>query len=322
MKKKKLKAAIIILVSRSKILKITLDLFYKNWNNNYNYPVYIHTFGKVFTDKEKFFFKKKYKNIFFEEIKKKIPNHIPKRSLFHYRFYNNYAYKSFSPRRIDFLHMCNFASNISSYGKVGCLSAKLKKYDFIMRIDDDSWFKKKINYDFFQKLKFFPMATGRLTITKGKYISLTREKLYNFIKSYVNKYKIKVINKKLRFILNSADEHKLNLLPYSLGNLDLYNIRILKKKKFQRYIKEVNKFGGIYKYRWADYDLINLFTYLYFENPIYDFKLKKNFYETSHYLAKRIDTKLVELSIKDKIGLFIYYLEKRLSKLCSKFRID
>ena len=320
MKKKKLNAAIIILAARPKILKITLDLFYKNWNENFNYPVYIHTFGKILVDEDKIFLKKKYKNIFFEEIKNKTPGHIPKKSLFHYRFYNDYAFRSFGPRRIGFLHMCNFASNILSYGKVGCLSSKLKKYDFIMRIDDDSWFKKKINYDFFQKLKFFPMATGRLTITKGKYISLTREKLHSFIKSYIKKHKIKVINKKLRFILNGSDEYKLNALPYSLGNFDLYNIKILKKKKFQRYIEEVNKFGGIYKYRWADYDLINLFTYLYFENPIYDFKLKKNFYESSHYLAKRIDTNFMNLPLKDKIDNIIFYFEKRISKFISKFK--
>ena len=29
----------------------------------------------------------------------------------------------------------------------------LQQYDYLMRIDDDSWFKKKINYNIFEKLE-------------------------------------------------------------------------------------------------------------------------------------------------------------------------
>tara|TARA_E500000178_G_C16908347_1_gene701374 strand:+ start:62 stop:721 length:660 start_codon:yes stop_codon:yes gene_type:complete len=214
--------------------------------------------------------------------------------------------------------MCNFASNITSFGKLGCISRKLKRYDYLMRIDDDSWFKKKINFDFFQKLKSYPMATGRLTITPGSYISLTREKLFDFLKNYVKKNNLEIKNKKLNYILAQTDHTKLNLLPYSLGNLDLYNIKVLKKKKFIEFIKSVNRIGGVYKYRWADYDLINLFLYIHFEKPIYDFALKKNLYEASHPLAKRITSlknHKTRDSILDILKLFVYLIEKRLFKL-------
>ena len=318
MKTRKLNSAVIVLVARVKLFKTTIDLFYKNWNNKYNYPIYVHTFGNIFTNAEKEYYKKKYKNIFFEQINPKVPIHIKKRSLFYYRFYNDYAYKSFSPSRIGFLHMCNFASNITSFGKLGCISKKLKRYDYIMRIDDDSWFKKKINFDFFQKLKSYPMATGRLTITPGNYISLTREKLFDFFKDYVKKNNLKIKNKKLTYILSQGDHTKLNLLPYSLGHLDLYNIKVLRKKKFFEFIKRVNRIGGVYKFRWADYDLINLFLYVHFEKPIYNFALKKNLYEASHPLAKRITSfknHKTTNSISNIFELIIYLIEKRIFKL-------
>ena len=37
----------------------------------------------------------------------------------------------------------------------------------------------------------------------------------------------------------------------------------------------VNKFGGGYKYRWVDIEVIGLFTYMYLDNPLVDFKLKE-----------------------------------------------
>ena len=42
----KLNAAVFMLSGRKKILPITLDLFYKNWNNYYEYPLFIYTLNK------------------------------------------------------------------------------------------------------------------------------------------------------------------------------------------------------------------------------------------------------------------------------------
>jgi hypothetical protein len=311
--KEKLNAAIIILVGRPLLFHETLKLFYKNWNYKYNYPVYVHTFGEIFNNADKLYFKKIYKNIFFETIFPKIPNHIKKKELFYYRFYNDFAYHSFNSSRLGYLHMCNFTSNIASFGKTGCLSLKLKKYDYILRIDDDSWFIKKIKINFFNKLKKYPMATGRLTITKNSYVHLTREKLFFFIKKFIKDNKIKVANKKLKVILNLGDEKNLFNLQYSLGNFDLYNMKLFKSKRFSKFIKAVNSFGGIYKYRWADYDLINLYLYMYYKNPIYSLKLSKNKYSSAHPKTKKLryqENKLSNifflLRIVNQINFFIF----------------
>ena len=48
----KLNAAVFMLSGRKKILPITLDLFYKNWNNYYKYPLFIFTLNKVYSKNE------------------------------------------------------------------------------------------------------------------------------------------------------------------------------------------------------------------------------------------------------------------------------
>jgi hypothetical protein len=316
--KKKLNAAIIMIVGRPSLFRKTIKLFYKNWNNKYNYPIYVHTFGEIFNNADKLYFKNKYKNIYFETLYPRIPSHIKKKELFYYRFYNNFAYQSFNPKRLGYLHMLHFASNITAFGKTGSLSIRLKNYDYILRIDDDSWFRKKINFNFFNKLKKYPMGTARLTITKNSKIHLTRERLFWFLKKFIKDNKIKVINKKLRLILDSGDEKNLFNLQYSMGNFDFYNMRYFKTKRFSKFIKAVNSFGGIYKYRWADYDLINLYLYIYFDDPILNLKLSENTYSSAHPETKKVyfqkNRLLKSFTLPRVINEINFYVVKRIMR--------
>ena len=105
--------------------------------------------------------------------------------------------------------------------------------------------------------------------------------------------------------MKSNDEKKLELLPYSLGNFEIYNMKIFKKLNYGKFISLVNKNAGIYKYRWADYDLTNLFLYIFYNKPILNLNLKKTTYLPAHPEAKLI---------KDKIGIMnriYFYLLKR-----------
>jgi hypothetical protein len=275
----KKKAAIIILVARKDIFTKSITNFYKNWNNQYNYPVYVHTFGKIFSDSEKIKIKKKISPyIFFFEIKPKIPNNISEKEIFYNRNYNQYVVKNFSKKRLGFLHMCYFASNIISFGKRGCLVKNLRNYDYLMRIDDDSLIKKKINFDLFDKLKKYPLATARLKISNRKDYLLVRENLLNFLKNFFTSKRIKIRNSILAKAIKKNNENYLLRIPYSLGNFDLYNMKIIKASIFKEYIKKVNLFGGQYKYRWGDMEIINLFFYAFYKKPIYNFKFGKDTY--------------------------------------------
>ena len=44
---------------------------------------------------------------------------------------------------------------MSLFGEWKCKNQFLMKYDYLMIIDDDSWFKNKIEFDLFNKLDNF-----------------------------------------------------------------------------------------------------------------------------------------------------------------------
>ena len=150
---KKHNAAIYLLSSRVKLLEDCLFFLYKNWNKKYNYPVYVHHFDNIYSEK----FKEKIKNrisenIFFSQIDYEIPSHIEENELFYNRKYLKYVRNSFSKKRTGYLHMEHFVINITSFGAKGSLVSDLNKYDKLMRIDDDSYFKSEIDFDLFDVL--------------------------------------------------------------------------------------------------------------------------------------------------------------------------
>ena len=77
----KKKAAIFIISGRKELLYNTLNSFFKNWNSQFNYPVYVHTFGKVYSKLEKQIIKKNISTKHFKINSKKnlgiFPNKYP-----------------------------------------------------------------------------------------------------------------------------------------------------------------------------------------------------------------------------------------------------
>ena len=53
--------------ARTQILK-KLKLFYENWNYKYDYPVYLHTFGKIISKQMKEINDNISKNIYLKEV--------------------------------------------------------------------------------------------------------------------------------------------------------------------------------------------------------------------------------------------------------------
>ena len=64
-------------------------------------------------------------------------------------------------------------------------------------------------------------------------------------------------------------------LYWTAGNCNLYNILEFKKKPWEEYQKELNRFGGHYKNRWGDLETIGLFCYTHFDKEPYNFNLKE-----------------------------------------------
>lgn len=275
--KKKHNAAIVILAARIPLLTKVLEKFHINWNNKFKYPIYIHTFGDLINQNLKNEIKSKFSSkIEFCIVNPSIPNHIPEEDLYYNRKYLNYVSKAFPKKRIGYLHMCYFKSNITSFEN-GCLNKKLSKYDKIMFYDDDNDLKKNIKYDFFDIAEDYPITTGFVVKRKmdREYQDIT-ENLWNFYFNYIKQNNLTPLDLNLKNSIINNDEKIIYDLEYSCGTLEIYNLNYFKNINWEKYIKEVNKFGGNYKYRWGDMQISNLFVRTFFKNPIFNLNLLQN----------------------------------------------
>ena len=266
----KSKSAIIILVARTNIIYKTLSLFYKNWNNNFQYPIYIHTFGDLISSELKEKINKEIDStIEFIEIFPKIPSHIAEKELYYNRKYHENVKKAFSKKRIGFLHMCSFLANVSNYGAEGCISKKLENFDNLMFFDDDIYYKKEIKFDLFESLNKYSLVTGFTSkIEKNKTNLACIENLWEFYKNYIISNNITPKDKQLANAVINDDENILHQLNFSAGCMEIYNMKVFKKDNWYKFINEVNKYGGFYKFRWNNNYLTNLFLRTYYVEPI------------------------------------------------------
>ena len=287
MSKGKHNAAVYILSSRTDMLKTALKYFYENWNQKYDYPVYIHHFDDIyekdFIDEVKNEISDK---ISFHQIEYGVPSHIPESELFYNRRYLPYVVNSFPPSRLGYLHMEHFATNLHKFGDKGCPIKEMEKYDYTMRIDDDSWFKGKIDFDFFDHVVDKLIATGYTWNHEHWRHENTTEHLWKFYLNYLVKRGIKpfdIKDEQLRKIVikNPASEvHIPKSLAMNCGNFNVYNVKMLLELGFEDWMDYVNEYGGLYKHRWGDIETLELFTRTMIDKPVYNFDLRnKGLYE-------------------------------------------
>ena len=268
-------AAIIILAARIPLLEKVLNKLYYNWNINFNYPLYIHTFGKLISEKKQQEIKKKFKNqIFFCEVNPAYPDHIPEKELYYNRTYLNYVNKAFPKKRSGYLHMCYFKTNITKFGNKGCLDVRLQKYDKLMFYDDDNELKVKIDYDLFDLSSDYPIVTGFLTKRSGdQEMKDVTENLWLFYSKFIKDNNINPKNKILRDAIKTDDSNAIYDLAYTSGAFEIFNLKLINNNFWNLYLDQANKFGGNYKYRWGDMQVTNLFVRTFFEKPILNLDL-------------------------------------------------
>ncbi len=292
MGKGKYNAAVYILSSRTNTLKRALELFYENWNNEYDYPVYIHHFDDIYSQEFIDEVRRDVSDkISFHQIDYGVPSHIPEEELFYHRRYLRYVCSSFPPSRLGYLHMEHFSSNLHKFGAKGCIIKEMEQYDYIMRIDDDSWFKEKIDYDFFDHVQTQPIATAFTWNHCGLNHVETRENLWSFYLNVLNEEGFEpqnIENEQLRQAVIEGDEMKMHTLKWSCGNFNVYNVRMFLDAGFAKFMDHVNEFGGLYKHRWGDLETLGLFTYTHWENPVCDLNLR----ETGLYEPKLPETEV------------------------------
>ena len=265
------KGCIFLISARKHLIEECLRKLDQNYNKKYNYPILIFYHGNLYENKR---FRNNIKNINlnteyrFHKIEAKIPLNIQKKDLF-WNLDNPYARKF--KGRIGYLHANHFWNNFMNFNE-------LKEFDYLMRIDDDSWFKEELELDFFEEIdkRGGLFGTGFTWNSFDKNHLNTRVNLFNWIKYFVSKYEVLIKNEQLKKSLDLEENNELfHTLKWSCGNLNVYNRKMFDCNEWKDYLNEFNKFGGGYKYRWVDIEVIGLYAYMYLDNPLIDFELKQ-----------------------------------------------
>ena len=123
---------------------------------------------------------------------------------------------------------CNELKNVQIFNNaIGDANTilELNDFDYLMRIDDDSWFKEKLEFDFFDELdkRNGMFGTGFTWNHFNPNHLQTRHDLFNWIKYYVDKYSVDVKNQQLKESLNgSIDNELFHTQQWNCGNCNVY----------------------------------------------------------------------------------------------------
>jgi len=237
-------------------LKKNLELLYKNFNNRYKYPVLVTTFGKQYTKRYiRDIHKEIDQSIKFVELElPKIPSHIKEQELFYHRKEIPYVRKSFPRSRIGYLHMCYFvAGGIMEH-------PEMKKYDFVLKMDDDTFIMQKINFDLFKFIKDNNYKFAPFAIKKYDYerIWQCQTGLRELVKEYIKENNIKV--------QSSSLDREWNWDNVCAFDPTIWDLSIFKNPNWKKWWNCVNESGGIYKYRWGDLEIHTLYMRMYYSD--------------------------------------------------------
>lgn len=272
--------AIFILSSRTKLLPKCLNLFKKN--HPCTYPIYVYHYDDIYTEEDKLLAREAYDSeVNFIQLEYKIPENISPIEIFFNRKFINYVKSWFPPERVGYLHMCNF------YTWQAFERPELRKYKYLMRFDDDSWFKKEFPFNLFEeyrKHKNIFCITGYNMCPPeklGQNNIDTREMLFKFFKYYVDSRNIDVKNKRMKKIIQENNELEFHKSEWKC-DLNVWETSVFKTQEWKDWITAVRDYGGIFKHRWGDIEIQTIFSWMYYENGIIDLDLKRKDFYDSH----------------------------------------
>jgi len=283
---KKYNGCIFLISARKNLLKTCLEYLDENYNNQFNYPILIFYHGDKYDDenfRESIGQINKNTKYSFHKLEAKLPSHLEEEDLFYNLKNNNYVKNNFPKSRLGYLHANFFWNNFMNY-------EELKSFDYLIRIDDDSWFKNKIDFDFFEKLNESNKLVGCAYTWNNVHSRVleTRYKFFKWIKSVAKKFNIEPINQNLKNYLRENENdiienikcHKnFHSMKFLCGNCNIYNRKMFETEEWKNYLSEFNKIAGGFRYRWGDCELISMFYYLYIGEEFLDLDLiNRNLY--------------------------------------------
>lgn len=276
------KSCIFLISARKDSLPRSLYYLNLNYNIKFNHDIIIFYHGNKYDEPN---YRKKISSInpktkyIFYKLKCKLPDNVNEKDLFYNKKNIEYVRNSFPKSRIGYLFANDFWNNFMHLNE-------LKQYDNLIRIDDDSWFKQKIDFNIFEKMKEAnKLLGGGYTWNYAHHRILdTRINLYSWIQNYVNKYNIDVKSKKLKKYLSQGENdiidnrkcnksfHTMTFLP---GNFMIYNKKMFEMAEWKQYNKEIRSYAPYYKYRWGDTEIMTLFYYIHIGDSFFDLDLKE-----------------------------------------------
>ena len=188
----------------------------------------------------------------------------------------------------------DFREEVRSKTYYGYPNTEFEKYDYVMSLDDESMFMKDMPYDPFEVMSERVEPMGALKVYdqnkkpphQGNFD--TRINLWKFMKGYMKHYDIEPKSQFLKDLMNDPDsDSKFHYYPCA----DSYVVKtsLFETKEGKQWIEAVNKYGGIYKYRWGDNDVNSLFYLIHYECDMYDLKTVDDGYHSQGALRHLVD---------------------------------
>lgn len=276
------KSCIFLISARKNMLPKSLYYCDLNYNKRFNHDIIIFYHGNKYDDiKYRNYIKSinPKTNYIFHKLELKLPDNVKEEDLFYNKTHIPYVKKDFPKSRVGYLYANYFWNNFMNF-------KELDNYDKLIRIDDDSWFKKKIDYNIFEKMEESKKLCGCGYSWNHHHHRVldTRKNFYNWIKEYVNKYNIDVKSNILKKCLEEGENDiidnrkcnkKFHAMKQLCGNFNIYNRKMFKLQEWKQYNKEFNDYAGGFKYRWGDCEVISFFYYIHIGESFFDLNLKE-----------------------------------------------
>jgi len=256
--------AIIWYIAARRCLKENLEMLYENFNREYQYPVIVYSFGEKYDSKFK---RNIWENIdssiqFVTLDEPTIPERIPESEVFYSRTELDYVREYFPASRVGYLHTNQFVSGLIMH------RPEIAQYDFGLKMDDDTFFVKKIPNDILLEASqkgwvFAPSDTKNYNHDRAMQTQIGLRDLYAEYFSDAN----------IVPLSDSIDESG-EWNGDGPWDPTIWDFRIFRDEKWDKWWRMVDDAGGIYKYRWGDLEVQTLFVKSHYpDSAWHDMKL-------------------------------------------------
>jgi hypothetical protein len=217
----------------------SIGLLTKNYLNNF--PCDIICFHEQGFDKNEINLIKEHVkfNIQFEEINFNLPNYSQEILNQIPEYFPHPDFPDCQGFSIGYRHMCRFFAGEIFNQKI------LQKYDYVWRLDTDSFILDEIYYDIFSKMNENDANYGYINIQNDHdgVIKNLWETSYEYFKK-IGDFK--------QFFETDKNKH-FRKVYYT--NFEIFKMSWFKSEEYQSFYKFIDESAGIYKYRWGDHVL-------------------------------------------------------------------